>query len=604
MKKVFTFIFLLQVLSAAALNSSDFTIQRISAPYFVVDGNSPSTGPLTAYAGFKITNTSVSVTYSNLKFTIGSISTSVAGQNFILLSPSSGISVIGTLAPGESKVCYFYVSYPTSTTAQGTFNYTLTDATASSKTGNSVISDRSCISANAGGLAAQSINSQDLIGGIVYDDVTYSLGNVRNGDEADFQISVSTSFDPTKLVLQKTQVTASTISGITAGTDDLLYFITTANQSSGTVTIRWTFKISSYNFTALILPYAGSTSGSSNYKYAISTDLGGGTPIVVSSSANPLLISKISDKTIYGITNTATFTVTIQNPGAFGITIDKITDEIPAGFVYQGLASGTQVTTANATTTPLAGATGLITFEGGVTSGANTSFSIAAGGSLVLKYTAVAPSSQASNLLTTARGYIGITQFGSASTTVAVTATLPLTLVALKGAWVNEKIKLDWTTESENNSSYFEIERNTGSTGFHPIGRIAAHGNFTGRLNYSFSDSFPSAIASYRLKLVDADGKYKYSPVILLRKEEGKQQLTVYPSPFSDHIAISFFNHLEGMGQVAIINSVGVQLTGEPYFFNKGMNSFVVNNLHFLSKGVYIVQVTSGNEIISQQVMK
>src|SRR5690242_10871066 len=130
---------------------------------------------------------------------------------------------------------YFYVSYPSNVTPVATFNYSLTDATAGTKSGTAAINNRSAISANAGGLATQSIANQDLIGGTVADTVTYTLGNIRNGDEADFQISVSTQFDPAKLVLLKTEIVSSTVPGITAGTTDQLYFITTANQSSGTV---------------------------------------------------------------------------------------------------------------------------------------------------------------------------------------------------------------------------------------------------------------------------------------------------------------------------------------------------------------------------------
>ena len=145
-------------LSVFALDPAHFTVQRVTSPYFVVDGNSPTSGPLSAYVGFKITNTSA-VTYNNLKFTISSIGSSVAGQNYSLVSPSNGINLTGTLAPGESKVAYYYVAYPANITPQATFNYTLSDATASSKTGNFVINNRSAISANAGGLATQTINN-------------------------------------------------------------------------------------------------------------------------------------------------------------------------------------------------------------------------------------------------------------------------------------------------------------------------------------------------------------------------------------------------------------------------------------------------------------
>jgi len=276
MKSILSFILSLAVIKAAALDPNHFTINRITAPYFIVDGNSPAT-ITKAYVGFEVINNSNSaVTYSNLKFTITSIGTSVVGQNYSTVSPASGIINVGTLAPGASKVCYFYVSYPANTTPQATFNITLSDNTVSSKTASFVIRNRSSISANAGGTATQTFSNQDLIGGIVTDDVVYAVGNVQSGDESDFQVAVSTQFDPTKISLLSTKVIATSVPGIVNNTTDSLYFITGNGSNGATVTIRWTFRITSYNFTTYLLPCAGATSGSTNYKYALNTSLGSG----------------------------------------------------------------------------------------------------------------------------------------------------------------------------------------------------------------------------------------------------------------------------------------------------------------------------------------
>lgn len=586
------FALLFSFLSASALNPAHFTITRISAPYFVVDGNSAATGPLTAYVGFRVTNSSAT-TYSNLKFTINSVTSSVAGQNYTLTSPASGIVAVGTLAPGESKVCYYYVTYPAHTTAQGTFNYTLSDATASPKTGSFVINNRASISANAGGLATQSINSQDLIGGIVYDDVTYTLGNIRNGDEADFQISVSTQFNPTKLALLKTEVITSTVPGVAAGTTNQLYFTTTANQSSGTVTIRWTFRIAAFNFTSLVLPYAGATSGSSNYKYAISTDLGSGTPIVVSAAANPLIITKTSDKTIYSPNSTAIFTVTIQNPGVYSITIDKITDEIPAGFTYQGLHATSAVTTLNSTSVPAAGTTGTITFEGGVVSGANTSYVVPNGGSIVLKYTATSPATQAINLLTTAKGFIGTTQFGLALNTVHVSTTLPVTLTSFRASWIDSRVKLDWSTESETNSRSYEIERSRDNLGFQKIGERIAQGNSSVRSYYNFVDSFPGRGKNlYRLKMVDQDGKYQYSPVVVMQYQNEATGLSnVYPNPFVGNIQFGVTVKEDQLVHIHLLDESGRAVLSRDQRCYRGANSVVLDDLKTLRTGIYLLQV-------------
>jgi uncharacterized repeat protein (TIGR01451 family) len=605
MKKIFTLVALITSLYAAALDPTHFSVTRTSAPYFVVDGNSPATGPLTAYVGFRITNTSALTIYSGLKFTITSVATSVAGQNYSVVSPAGGISVIGTLAPGESKVCFFYVSYPANVSAAATFNYSLTDATATGKTGTDIVPNRSCISANAGGLATQTINNQDLIGGIVYDDVTYTLGNIKSADQCDFQVSVSTAFDPTKLVLLKTEVIASTVPGVVATTKDQLYFTCSANQSSGSVTIRWTFRISSYNFTSLILPYAGATSGSSNYKYAISTDLGGGTPITISSTANPLVITKTSDKATYGLNNTATFTVSIQNPGSSGITIDKITDALPTGFTFLALDLTSNVTALNSTSIPLVGANGIITFLGGVTSGVNTSYIIAAGGTLTLKYTALAPLAQGTNLVSTARGFIGVTEFGNAQRIVNVSGTLPVVLVSFNGVWENNKTLLTWTTDNENNSRYFIIEKRKGNN-FSTIGTVNAKGNSSSRTDYNFTDSVPlSGINYYRLKMVDQDGQFKYSAVIAAGGYTSDFILQpVYPNPFKKQLRVSFTAPNELNVQIRLVNKMGAVIYQKEYMSHKGLNELRIDEADQLAAGVYFLQLISTAKLITEKLVK
>ena len=58
-----------------ALNPNDFVITRVTAPYFVVDGNNPSVYNK-AYVGFEVKNISNTTTYLKLRFSIASLTTS------------------------------------------------------------------------------------------------------------------------------------------------------------------------------------------------------------------------------------------------------------------------------------------------------------------------------------------------------------------------------------------------------------------------------------------------------------------------------------------------------------------------------------------------
>ena len=588
MKHIFTLFLVFLSFIASALDPNHFVITRITAPYFIVDGNAPSTVNA-AYVGFEVKNTSA-VTYTGLRFTITSIGTSVAGQNYAVVSPASGVINAGTLAPGESKVCYYYVSYPASVTPQATFNVQLNDQTANAKTQSFIIRNRSCISANAGGTATQTFTNQDIVGGIILDDVTYVVGNVQNGDENDFQVAVSPQYDPTKMTLLSTHITASSIPGINAGATDSLYFVSGNGTNGATVTVRWTFRITGYNFTNYLLPCAGATSGATNYKYALNTNLGAGTPVTVSSNANPLTITKTSDKNMYKTNVTALFTVTITNPGAFGVTIDKITDELPAGFVFQAFHATSQVTDANSTAVPVNGATGTINFEGGV----NNSYYVPAGGSVVLAYTATSPGATALNLTTTVRDFIGTTQVGSAQHTVGVSATVPVNISNFKGMLVNGHAKLEWAASREVNVSAFQVERSTNNDQYTAIASV----NATGATSYTYTDSVANAGANYyRLKAMDHDGQFAYSPIVRLEKRTGSLFVkNLYPNPFTSSISIHAHADKAGELELVILNASGAVLKQFTRTVKRGDNAIVLSGLENLLAGTYTLQAIGNNE--------
>lgn len=606
MRASFTLFILFISFNVKALDPNHFTITRVTAPYFVVDANSPAT-ITKAYVGFEVKNNSNSATtYNNLKFTITSIGTSVSGQNYSVISPAGGIVNVGTLAPGETKVCYYYVSYPAHTSAQATVNISLTDNTASSKTQSFNIYNRSSISANAGGTATQTITNQDIIGSVITDDVSYVVGNVQNGDENDFQVAVSAQFDPTKVTLLSTKVISSSVPGIAANTTDSLYFISGNGSNGATVVIRWTFKITATNFTTYLLPCAGATSGSTNYKYALNTALGQGTPITVSAAANPLTISKTSNQTLYGTNSTAIFTVTISNPSAYAVTIDKIVDQLPTGFTYTGFASGTQVTASNSTIVPSVGATGSISFEGAVTSGSTVSYSVPASGTIVLKYTATTPSTPASNLVTTVRDYIGTTEVSNAQNTVSVSAPLPVHLISFKATPVKEYVKLDWITVDETNSSHFELERSIDNGAFNKIAEITAAGNSLGNRNYSFIDSFPAkGMNNYRLKMVDKDLNFKYSAIVsVLEKQNDLALLKVFNNPFSSEIKIAITSGKEQPVQLQLLDIAGKIVVNRSGLCHHGTTDLLIDGLNALQSGVYLLKVATINETKNIKLVK
>jgi hypothetical protein len=329
-------------------------------------------------------------------------------------------------------------------------------------------------------------------------------------------------------------------------------------------------------------------------------------PGALSRYAFDLTIIKTSDYPVYPTSATSIFTITISNPASFPVTIDRITDEIPDGFIYQGLYTGSEVTISNSLSVPPNGATGTITFQGGANSAGPVSYLIPAGGSFVLKYSAITRSTPAFNLLTTVRYYVGPAELGAAQNTVSVSTTLPVSLLSFNAAWQNEMIKLSWTTAAEINSHSTEIERSTGNSGYIKLGEVAAAGTSGSTQTYSFTDLSPApGNNKYRLKMVDLDGRSVYSPIIALTKKvSGFQLISSYPNPFEQELNIQVSADKNHPVELRLTDMAGKIVFRRQQNCVRGVNLFTINEPGLTAGATYLLQVISADGAQAQRVVK
>lgn len=127
---------------------------------------------------------------------------------------------------------------------------------------------------------------------------------------------------------------------------------------------------------------------------------------------------------------------------------------------------------------------------------------------------------------------------GSYSNTVSQTSPLPVELTTFTAtADGPAAVRLAWATASEQNSQAFEIERSLDGRAFARVGTVAAAGSSSARA-YGFTDNQapitpnPQASLYYRLKQVDQDGTFHYSPVrVVTLTNSLAHHLTAFPNP-------------------------------------------------------------------------
>lgn len=175
---------------------------------------------------------------------------------------------------------------------------------------------------------------------------------------------------------------------------------------------------------------------------------------------------------------------------------------------------------------------------------------------------------------------------------------LPLKLLRFNGNELNQQINLRWETASEENHSYFEIEKSGDGVHFSPIGRVDAQGGFSYiTAKYQFQDKSPlQGTNYYRLKMVATNGEYEYSPLVRLRYSNQGKTLFVTPNPATSQLYVATlpgkYSNLviyDPRGQVAVRQ----KLTG----------AYQIIDISHLPGGEYILKTFGNKSIASEKIL-
>jgi surface protein len=178
---------------------------------------------------------------------------------------------------------------------------------------------------------------------------------------------------------------------------------------------------------------------------------------------------------------------------------------------------------------------------------------------------------------------------------------LPVVWLRFIGEQTPGRVRLNWSTASEQNSSHFEIERSANGIEFTQIGHVTAAGNSQSVSNYEYVDAQPlNGVSYYRLRQVDQNGVYSFSRVLQL-KYQTTTAARIVPNPTDGPINLQIPSDWTGTYDCRVFNTVGV----------------LVENLRALRAGSHAVNIDgkapglyqftlweNGKQIQQQWVMK
>jgi hypothetical protein len=168
---------------------------------------------------------------------------------------------------------------------------------------------------------------------------------------------------------------------------------------------------------------------------------------------------------------------------------------------------------------------------------------------------------------------------------------LPVKLVQFTATRQGTAVRVAWTTASEQSSAYFVVQRSADGRTFEDVQRVQAQGNSVIRHDYTALDVSPLAGTSYyRLRQVDVDGTYAYSPVVVVRFEGQTitPSLIAYPNPTSGQgFQLLTTNLGTTGGTVRVFDNVGRLVLTHTAAANAVETS--IQPTHPLASGMYFV---------------
>jgi len=169
---------------------------------------------------------------------------------------------------------------------------------------------------------------------------------------------------------------------------------------------------------------------------------------------------------------------------------------------------------------------------------------------------------------------------------------LPISLLNFTAEPVNQTVLVKWTTASEINNDYFQIERSKDAVNYEVVGIVDGAGNSNQILHYQLVDENPwQGISYYRLRQVDFNGEFEiFDPVAVIFNQQSNGVVNIFPNPAKETTTITFDSKLNDKGILQLYNIGGSLIWQQTINAVDGKNSYNLDVLD-LPAGHYIVSI-------------
>jgi hypothetical protein len=170
---------------------------------------------------------------------------------------------------------------------------------------------------------------------------------------------------------------------------------------------------------------------------------------------------------------------------------------------------------------------------------------------------------------------------------------LPVDFLQFSAVQHSDAVNLTWKIVTTDQIDHFDVERSEDGTSFSAVGTVSKTVPLNVPVSFNYQDNdlnVNSSVVYYRIKVVNKDGQFKYSNVLVVRLSSlATDKIRIMPNPASTAVNISLYSALKGEVEIKLVDMTGKLVLRRIEKIEAGNNTITLNQLNQLSDGIYSI---------------
>lgn len=168
----------------------------------------------------------------------------------------------------------------------------------------------------------------------------------------------------------------------------------------------------------------------------------------------------------------------------------------------------------------------------------------------------------------------------------------------------NNNTQLKWTTNLEDKNVQYVIEKSFDGRNFTTVATIKANNNNAETNYYNWSEAITGGQAIYyRIRLV-SESQQKFSRIVKITTDNAPVDFVHVPNPFYNKLSAEINTAESKVINLQLVDNLGKVVRKQQHTLVAGTNNVEIAQTDGLPKGLYTLQVQSGDVVVNKRVVK